>query len=276
MTTWHVHPDHLAAYAAGRLVGPVADSLEAHVLGCAGCRADLADRAAVPEDVWAAVVTGVEAPVPSRVERGLLRFGVAEHTARLLAATPSLRGAWLLAITATLLFAAVAARLVPGDRGFAIYLILAPLVPLVGVAAAYGSGSRGSGVLAELATAAPTPNERLLLLRAVAVLATSCAITAVAALIGVPHLGWVAVAWILPALALTSATLALATAVRLPVAATALGSGWLLVTGEAVRAAAAPLEMFGPLTQLSSLAIVLAGAAVVVRRHTAFDPGAVR
>lgn len=276
MTSWHVHPDHLAAYADGRLVGPVADSLEAHVLGCAGCRADLADRAPVPEDVWHAIVTGIEAPVPSRVERGLLRLGIPEHTARLLAATPSLRGAWLLSVTATLLFAAVATRLVPGDRGFAIYLVLAPVVPLVGVAAAYGGGSGGSGLLAELATAAPISNERLLLLRAVAVLVTSCAITAVAALIGLPHLGWIAVAWLLPALALTSATLALATAVQLRVAAAALGSGWLLVTGEAVRGAAAPLETFGHLTQLSSLVIGLAGAAVVARRHTAFDPGAVR
>lgn len=271
--TWHAHPEHLDAYAAGVLAGPSADSVEAHLLDCAACRARISERVSVPDDVWSAIVTAIEEPPTSALERALVRLGCPEHTARLLAATPSLRASWLTAVTVTLLFAAVAARLLPGDRGFALYLVLAPLVPLVGVAAAYTGGGRGSQLMDELATAAPTPNEWLLLLRAVAVLIVSCALVAAAAAIGLPHLGWVAVAWLLPALALTSGTLALATVVPLRLGAGALGLTWLIVTTLAVRAAAAPLTVFGDLTQLGSLAVVLAGAAVVARRHHRLDLG---
>lgn len=276
MTTWHVHPHHLAAYAGGTLGGPSADSVEAHLLGCADCRALLAGHAPVSEELWSQIVLAIEEPPTSRFERSLVRLGCPDHTARLLAATPSLRASWLLAVTATLTFAAVAARVVPGDRGFAFYLVLAPLVPLVGIAAAYAGGSGGTGLIGELATAAPTPNERLLLLRAVAVLVVSCVLIAAAAAIGLPQLGWLAAAWLLPALALTSATLALATVVPLRLGAAALGLTWLLTTSFAVRTAAAPLAVFGDPTQIGSLAIVLAGAAVVARRHAHLDLGGIR
>lgn len=273
--TWHAHPDHLDAYAAGTLVGPAADSVEAHLLGCAPCRAGVGGRAPAPDDVWAAIATVIARPPASAVETWLVRLGCPHHVARLLAATPSLRASWLSAVTATLLFAAVAARIVPGDRGFALYLVLAPLVPLIGIAAAY-TGGGGSQLLDELTTAAPTPNEWLLLLRAVAVLVVSCLLVAAAAVIGLPHVGWIVAAWLLPALALTSATLALATLVPLRLGAAVLGLGWLLVTTLAVRVAASPLAVFGEVTQVASLVVVLAGTAVVARRHTQLDLGGVR
>lgn len=276
MTTWHAHPSHLEAYAGGTLVGPAADSVEAHLLDCGDCRGAVSDRVRASEDVWHAISIAIEEPPLSALERLLVRAGCPDHTARLLAATPSLRASWLTAISVTLVFAATAARVLPGDRGFALYLVLAPLVPLVGVAAAYGAGTQRARFLDELTTAAPMPNERLLLLRAVAVLTVSCVLLAATAVIGLSQLGWVAAAWLLPALALTSATLALATAVPLRFAALAVGGAWLLVTTFAVRAAAAPLAVFGDLTQLGSAAVALAAVAVIVRRHAHLDPGGPR
>lgn len=274
--TWHTPAERLATYTAGTLTGPAADSVEAHLLGCGHCRARIAERVPVPDAVWRSIATAIEAPPASTIERALVRLGCPSHTARLLAATPSLRASWLLAVTATLLFAAVAARVVPGVRGFAFYLVLAPLVPLAGVAAAYHGGGRGAGLMDELATATPTPNERLLLLRSVAVLVVSSVLVGAGAAVGLPHLGWLSVAWLLPALALTSSSLALATIVPLRLATVALGLTWVVTTTLLVRTAAAPLALFGDLTQLGSVAVVLAGAAVLARRHTHLDLGGVR
>lgn len=274
--TWHTHPERLAMYAAGTLTGPPADSVEAHLLGCAECRARVAGQAPVPDDVWTSIVAAIEEPRATVLERALVRMGCPLHTARLLAATPSLRASWLFAVTATLLFAAVAARILPGVRGFAFYLVLAPLVPLLGVAAAYRAGGRTNDLMDELATAAPMPNEWLLLLRSLAVLLVSSVIVAAGAAVGLPHLGWLSVAWLMPALALTSASLALATVMPLRVAAAALGIVWLATTTFLVRTAAAPLSVFGDLTQAGSLAVVLGGAVVLAVRHRHLDLGAVR
>ena len=71
------------------------------------------------------------------LESLLVRIGVADHTARLLAATPVLRRSWLAAVALVLLMAVVAT-----DAGRAasptLFLALAPLLPLAGVALSYG------------------------------------------------------------------------------------------------------------------------------------------
>ena len=90
--SWHVDDAVLGRYGAGSLDDANALSVEAHLLGCAACRertAPLADTARL-ESVWASVQELVDAPRPTPVERLLLRLGVREHVARLLAATPSL------------------------------------------------------------------------------------------------------------------------------------------------------------------------------------------
>lgn len=273
MSTWHIHPDHLAAYADGTLDGPSADSVEAHLVACPGCRGAIAALAPAPAVTWAAIDLAIDAPAPTLLERGLLRLGCPDHVARLLATTPSLRTSWIGAVAVALGFAALAARFLPGQRGFAFFLVLAPLVPLAGVAVAYG---RGGDPLHEFAVASPVPTERLLLLRAAAVLLVSSVLAALAATVGLPHLGWVSVAWLLPALGLTTATLAVGTALPLRTAAAVVGGGWVVATSLAVRGAESPLDVFGGLTQLLSLVLALAAATVVASRSSSFDLGGVR
>lgn len=273
MTTWHPDPDHLSAYAGDTLAGPAVDAVEAHLVACAACRAVISSHVPASPQAWDAIALAIDAPAPTLVERMLVRLGCPDHTARLLATTPSLRASWITSVAAALGFAALAGRLLPGDRGFAVFLVLAPLVPLAGVAAAYG---RGGDPLHEFAEAAPVPAEHLLLLRAAAVLVVSSVLASVAAVVGLPQLGWLSVAWLLPALALTGATLALGTALPVRAAAVVVGGGWLVTTSLAVRAVAAPLDVFGGVTQLASFLLALAAAVVVATRSSHFDLGGVR
>jgi hypothetical protein len=96
-------------------------------------------------------------------ERLLVRLGVADHTARLLAATPALRGSWLLAVAVTLAFAVLAAWARPGPDAILAFLCVAPLLPLAGIAVAYGPGIDPTY---EIGLAAPLRSFRLLLLGA--------------------------------------------------------------------------------------------------------------
>ncbi len=153
-----------------------------------------------------AVMGEITAPRRSRLERTLLALRVPEPTARLVAATPSLRGAWLASVGVVLLFAAQAGaeQWRPGDQ-LAVFLALAPLVPVVGVALAYGSHADRAH---EVAVAAPLSGLRLLLLRTLAVVVAAAAVTLLA-VVAAPTHGWMQLAWLLPALATCTVTLAI-------------------------------------------------------------------
>ena len=83
-----------------------------------------------------------------------------EDTARLLAATPSLSASWLGSVAAAAFLAALAADSSP--RALFAFLTVAPMLPVAGVAAAYG---RDADPAHEIAVASPYSMLRLLLLR---------------------------------------------------------------------------------------------------------------
>src|SRR5688500_859682 len=99
-TTWHADPATMGHYARGELAPAAAASVEAHLLACGRCRARVAAVVPVPrlDAIWAAVTNVVDAPRLTLTEHVLTRLGVRDHTARLLAATPSLTAAWLLSV----------------------------------------------------------------------------------------------------------------------------------------------------------------------------------
>ena len=176
---WHADPDAVSRYASDQLDEARMSSLEAHFLACGRCRAllsPLADAGAL-ERVWSEIEEAIDAPRPGVVERALLRFGVPDHLSRLLAATPSLRLSWFAAVAVALAFAVLAAH--GGHPGLVMFLAMAPLIPVAGVAAAFGPGIDPTY---EIGVAAPLRSFTQLLIRSAAVLVVSLVLIGVAAL----------------------------------------------------------------------------------------------
>jgi hypothetical protein len=208
-----------------------------------------------------AIMGEISAPARSRFERMLLALRVPEPTARLLAATPVLRWAWFAAVAAVLLFAASAGaeQWRPGDQ-LVVFLALAPLVPVIGVALAYGPHADRAY---EVTVAAPLSGLRLLLLRALTVVAAA-AVLSLALVLTAPTRGWPQLAWLLPAAATTTTVLALATRIGIRRAAIAVAVGWLslvILVAQVRNDATAPFRAVGQFVALgvaSASAIVLA------------------
>jgi hypothetical protein len=263
-TAWHLDQDLVRRYASGATDGVLAASIEAHLVACGECRRRLApavDRGRL-DAVWAEVADSVDTPRAGPFERLLQLIGVRPDTARLLAATPSLRASWLAAVAAALAFAALAAG--SDQRGHLLFLTVAPLAPVAGVALAFG---RAGDPTYEIAVATPYSAFRLLMVRTVAVLATTVPIAVAAAVVFAGPTG-MAAAWLLPALALTATTLALAERVEPVYAGAGVSIVWLAVTVTAWPATAGPPALFGPAAQLIFLALaLLAGAGAVWGRE---------
>lgn len=278
--TWHAAPETLHGYAVGRISAVQASSVEAHLVTCDACRSSLAagaDRARL-DTLWSEITAAVDAPVPGAMERLLGRLGVPEHVGRLLASTPGLRLSWLAAVIVTLAFAVGAARRGDGDVGLVLFLVLAPLFPLAGVAASFGPGI---DPVYEVAVAAPLRSLDLLLLRAVAVLATTTVLVGAAALT-VPNADWGMAVWLLPACGLTAGSLALSTWVTPWKAAAALASVWVAAAAVGLRVAAGAspggpvverFVAFRPSGQLSLAVFTVAAVVIVVLRRDALEIG---
>ena len=265
--TWHAEPSVLRDYAGGSLEDVRALSVEAHLLGCEPCRlrlAELADRPRL-DAVWTCVVASVEEPKQTGAERVLRRVGVPEHVARLVAATPSLSGAWIAAVALCLTFAVVAANV--GHWGSIGVLALAPLAPVAGVAVAYGPWL---DPVYEVSVAAPMSNFTLLLLRASATLASTLLLAGVAGL-ALPGPAWQAAAWLLPALALSLATVALGSYVSQVAAAVVVTLGWMTVVMLGSAVADERLAAFHLGGQAVYLAVSLLAGVVLARRRAIID-----
>ncbi|WP_051761052.1 zf-HC2 domain-containing protein [Herbidospora cretacea] len=222
MNGWHVPDDLRAAYLGGTLPEATAMSVEAHVEACPACQAAYPADADWLEASWAAVADVVDRPRPRPMTRLLTRLltrlGVPEHVAVFLAATPGLTRSWLLGVAGALTFAVYAAH--TADQSMIVFLAVAPVLPLLGIAAAYGARV---DALHEVVAAAPIRRTRVLLLRALAVLVTALLVTGAAT----PALPAFTAAWLLPSLALTGAALALGTRLAPHRASALLAAGWL-------------------------------------------------
>ncbi len=219
--TWHLDEATLRAYVDGHPLSVVGASVEAHLVDCPDCRVRLGElmpHQAV-DRAWSAIRAHVEAPRRSLPERLIRWFGVSTETARLLVAVPAFRGAWLLGLFMVTLFAGLAA-LFAGEYGMTLFLIVAPLAPVAGVAASFGGDADPCH---ELVTVTPYSAVRMLLLRTAGVLATSLPVTLLAGL-ALPGPAWVGVAWLTPAAAGVALTLLLAPLFGSTVAAATLAA----------------------------------------------------
>ncbi|NPD03783.1 zf-HC2 domain-containing protein [Nocardioides sp. zg-1308] len=261
-TTWHVHDDLLAAYVDGRLDAIVGASVEQHLGRCADCRVSttpLVDPQLLARG-WAGVRATVESPplpLPVRLAR---RCGVPEPTAVLLAAATSLRTAWLVAAFLALSFATLA-TVVSGGMMLAPFLLVAPLVPAIGVAAAYGPQN---DPLESLVVTAPYGRTRLILVRTLAVLVSVLPVTAALGLL-LPGPAWLAAAWLGPALALVPVLLALSSFVGPRAGVAVVVLAWSALVVFSLRGFPATWPVEAP-QQLAYLSLAVVAAAVLLVR----------
>lgn len=215
-----------------------------------------------------AIHAELDAPRESRLARLLRRLGVPDLTVPLVTATPALRRSWFVSVAIAIFFAL---SVVTNDTGsgvdrIAVFLTLAPLVPLLGVALAFG---RGVDPTHDLVVAAPRDTFTVFLIRALTVLIASSAILLVSSLL-LPEGGAFRVAWLLPSLAISAVTLAASSRFDPRRVAAAVGAGWISVV-LVVASASSSSTMFGPVTQVVSLFVAAAAGWFVVHGRERFD-----
>lgn len=262
MNDWHVQPEVLTAYLARSLDDIARASVEAHVVRCADCRADVA-RVSGPglgstnfDALWDRIETAVETRHSSGVTRRLGRLGIREPDAVVLRETAAQAAQWTVATTVVLALAALAAALGRHDGARLAFLILAPLLPPLGVAASYRLTPPSTALLEATAPYSPA---RLLLWRTAYVVATAVP-AAMAFGAVVPGQSWLAVSWLLPGAACISLVLLAATWVDPLVPAAGVAAGWTaLVLGWHLRDTAAQVST----APVQAWAAVIAVAATV-------------
>lgn len=267
---WHAGDAALQEFSDGT-VGPVMGaSVESHLMQCAACRSRL--TAITPpeplDEVWLAIRERVEPEEAGVIERLLGRLGLSHESSRLLAAVPALRGAWVLGMSAALLFSGIAAAF-GGNLGLSLFVLVAPLAPVAGVAAAYGGDADPSH---DIVMTAPYSAGRLLCLRTAGVLASTIPAAALAGLV-LPGPTWLALAWLGPAAAGISIALLAAPYTGMTVASGAIAIGWTVAVAGATRLRE-PLILVEPAMQAAFYTLTAAGIAVLLFRvRTLHLPG---
>ncbi len=262
MTDWHASDEALLSWVDGT-AGPLTGaSVEQHVGRCERCRGVVASL--VPADdvpgSWESILEAVELEPPSLGVRLMTRVGVGPADRAVVDTAPMLRIGWVVGVCVVLGFAVVASLLVD-DGGLAPFLALAPLVPVAGVAVAYGPSADPSY---EAVLVAPYPMSRLVLLRTVAVLATSLPLLVLGGLL-LPFSSTAAVAWLVPAAGCTVVVLAASSWVDPEYAAVVTGLGWVVAVAWASRQGD-PLLVVAPLAMAGYALVLVTGLMVLGSR----------
>ncbi|MCX2733483.1 zf-HC2 domain-containing protein [Saccharopolyspora sp. NFXS83] len=259
--TEHASEELIAGYVRGdTTISPEQEwALEGHLESCAECRVRLADVpneqvSALVLDAWEGIAPelGHVAPAPRR------RFRVVLDTWAAPAMLPWIAGALLVAVFAVLL-ALVSGR----PDGDSPLLLFAPVVPVLGVAAAW---STGLDPMHELAVATPRAGLALVLRRTFAALVPVVPLlTGTSLLVGTSPL-----LWLLPSAACTALSLALGSAVGVHRATLGVAGTWLLLVGGALFVAELPATVLAWTTTPVWAGVAVVSAVVLVVRAEAF------
>ncbi|MFN3256828.1 MAG: zf-HC2 domain-containing protein [Ilumatobacter sp.] len=215
---------------------------------------------------WRAIQIELDAPRQSLPERLLRSVGVPADVTRLIVATPALRRSWYLAVAAAVVIALTVADSETPRQSVALFLTLAPLVGVAGVAMAYGPNADPAH---ELQLVAPMPGLRIVAIRTLVVMViASVAIVGGAALSPVTRP--FALLWLLPSIAVAACALALMSTMSPRRAATVAAVGWCSIV-LASQVGSDPLVVFTSAGQVVAVAVAAGAIAVTIRRRDAFD-----
>lgn len=257
MTAHHPGEQLLLRYARGDEDLP-ADQLwavESHLETCAACRGRLAPEP-VADAVWLELAPLLDHTPQMRPARPWRRHLTAW-------VSPS-AGPWLAMILAVTFVAVLLDRITTlTSDGISLVLLVAPVLPVLGVTASWG---RALDPAYELAAATPRAGLPLVLRRTAGVLA-----------VVVPSLfaaGWSTGAslaqWLLPCLAFTAGTLALGGLVGVTRAAIGLIAAWAVAIVAPTVALSRTSAVFGPAATPVWAAVLALGLLVIALRRTSF------
>lgn len=216
---------------------------------------------------WRAISLELDAPPVPRIERALRSLRVPAHVTRLVVATPSLRRAWFLALGLVALVGFTLQPTADNTSSPLLFLMIAPLAPLLGVALAYGPNA-DPAYEAHLAT--PTRGLRLLAIRSTTVVVIAAVLLTLVALTNEVSRPW-AGAWLLPSIALTTSSLAAMTRLAPRTATMSVTVVWVAVVLITRAAADSDLAAFRPVGQILAAAVIGASTALAYFRRDSFD-----
>ncbi|MFJ7586688.1 zf-HC2 domain-containing protein [Streptomyces sp. NPDC097617] len=259
----HASPRLIDGYVRGGtdLAADEVWALEAHLEGCRVCRDRLSAAvtagspavAALTEAVWSDLEHRLAAAAPAPPRR--LR-------ARLSAWTTPAMTPWLAMVPAVALLALLLDLTGPGFGEVSLMLLLAPVLPVCGVAASW---SRGLDPAYELTSSTPRAGLQLVLRRTASVLA----VVIPTLLAGGWATGVTAAQWLLPCLAFTSMTLALGGVIGVTRAAAVLVFVWAAVVAAPTLATSRTAVALGTDgLPVWGLLLALGVAVLIVRRGT--------
>ena len=266
---WHVSDHELERYANHAIPTFARASVEAHLLACDRCRSTLTRAHTSParsvgvDETWARIADRID------VTRRPLRSSTT--ALQVSTSSPLLLFATFAVAFGVIVSVAIASAVAP-RASLPLFVMLAPLAPVVGAVLAFQTGIDPAG---QLARATPLASGRLPFLRAM--LSCSAALLAVAlSSVFVPvGLSDVAV-WLVPGLALTSLVVAISTWIDPSRVALVLIGGWALAVsawswGSRPRRIPLDLADFGAeqrSVQIALIAVTVCSAAVAfVRRN---------
>jgi hypothetical protein len=266
---WHVSDHELERYANHAIPTFARASVEAHLLECDRCRATLTQTHASParregvDETWARIADRID------VTRRPLRSSTT--ALQVSTSSPLLLFATFAVAFGVIVSVAIASAVAP-RASLPLFVMLAPLAPVVGAVLAFQTGIDPAG---QLARATPLASGRLPFLRAM--LSCGAALVAVAlSSVFVPvGLGDVAI-WLLPGLALTSLVVAISTWIDPSRVALVLIGAWAMAVsawswGSRPRGVRLDLADFGAeqrSVQIALIAVTMCSTAVAfVRRN---------
>ncbi|MBV7700764.1 zf-HC2 domain-containing protein [Streptomyces sp. TRM70350] len=245
-------------------------ALEAHLEACGVCR----DRLSAAVGAEAPAVATLVDTVWSGLERQLAATVTMPRrrrwSSRLSGWMTPVMVPWLAMAVSVTLLALLLDLLGPGSGEVSLVLLLAPVLPVLGVAASW---SRGLDPAYELTASVPRAGLHLVLRRTTSVLA----VVVPALLVGGWVTGVMVAQWLLPCLAFTSATLALGGVVGVTRAAASLVAVWAAaVVAPTLATSRTTFALQTPGLPVWGLILALGTGVVIARRGAYAELGAHR